>query len=105
MEPLSVALHGVNMADIDIGDTVAIIGGGPMGLLHTQLSKLRGAYVIVIEMDEKRLQTAKDLGADIIINPKEVDDVVSVVKANANEGRGADRVIEAVGYQKHGTSY
>lgn len=59
MEPLSVALHGVNMADIDIGDTVAIIGGGPMGLLHTQLSKLRGAYVIVIEMDEKRLQKPK----------------------------------------------
>jgi L-iditol 2-dehydrogenase len=98
VEPLSVALHGVNMADIKIGDTVAIIGAGPMGLLKTQLAKLRGAYVIIIEKDKKRLAKAKELGADIIINPEEVEDVVAAVKSNANEGRGADSVIEAVGY-------
>lgn len=98
VEPLSVALHGVNMADIKIGDTVAIIGAGPMGLLKTQLSKLRGAYVIVIEKDSKRLAKAKELGADVIVNPDEVEDVVEFVKSNANEGRGADSVIEAVGY-------
>jgi L-iditol 2-dehydrogenase len=98
VEPLSVALHGVNMADIKIGDTVAIIGAGPMGLLKTQLAKLRGAYVIIIEKDKKRLAKAKELGADVIINPEEVEDVVAAVKSIANEGRGADSVIEAVGY-------
>jgi Threonine dehydrogenase and related Zn-dependent dehydrogenases len=97
VEPLSVALHGVNMAGIEIGDTVAIIGGGPMGLLKTQLSKMRGAYVIVIEKDPDRLNKAKQLGADVIINPDEVDDIVAEVKKHANDGRGADRVIEAVG--------
>ncbi len=97
VEPLSVALHGVNMADIAIGDTVAIIGAGPMGLLKTQLAKMRGAYVIVVEKDQQRLDKAKELGADVIINPDKVEDVVKAVHAVANDGRGPDKVIEAVG--------
>ena len=97
VEPLSVALHGINMAGIEIGDTIAIIGAGPMGLLKTQLAKMRGAYIIVIEKDAGRLEHARRLGADVVINPGEVDDVVKAVREKANDGRGPDRVIEAVG--------
>jgi len=97
VEPLSVALHGINMAGIEIGDTVAIIGAGPMGLLKTQLAGMRGAYIIVIEKDEARLAQAKKLGADVVINPDKVEDVVKAVRKLANDGRGPDRVIEAVG--------
>ncbi len=97
VEPLSVALHGINMAEIKIGDTLAIIGGGPMGLLKTQLAKMRGAYIIMVEKDPARLKKAGELGADVLINPGEVKDVVAAVKAVANDGRGADCVIEAVG--------
>lgn len=97
VEPVSVALHGVNQADIKIGDTIAIIGAGPMGLLQTQLAKLRGARVISIEKSRERLAQAGRLGADVLINPDGVGDLVKAVRSTANEGRGPDQVIESVG--------
>ncbi|HHV39058.1 MAG TPA: zinc-binding dehydrogenase [Tepidimicrobium sp.] len=97
LEPVSVALHGINMADIKTGDTVAIIGAGPMGLLKTQLAKLKGAKVIVIEKNEDRLKEAGKKGADILLNPDDLD-IISEVHRLANDGRGPDQVIEAVGH-------
>ena len=97
VEPLSVALHGVNKADLKVGDTLAIIGAGPMGLLKTQLAKMRGAKVIMVEMNADRLKKAGEMGADVLINPGEVEDVVAEVRKAANDGRGPDAVIEAVG--------
>lgn len=98
VEPLSCALHGVNRANIKIGDIISIIGAGPMALLMTQLCKLRGAaVVIVIDKDSDRLLAAKHLGADYTINANEVKDVISEVKTIANEGKGVDTSIEAVG--------
>jgi len=97
VEPVSVVLHGINKAEIEIGNTVAILGAGPIGLLMTQLAKLRGASVIVVEKNELRLKEAEKKGGDILINSDEVDDIVRFVKSNANGGRGPDQVIEAVG--------
>lgn len=97
VEPVSVALHGINQTDIKIGDTLAIIGAGPMGLLFVQLAKMRGARVITIEKNEMRLEKAGEFGADVLINPTTEDDVVRIVHNKANGGRGPDRVIEAVG--------
>lgn len=97
VEPLSVALHGINKAELKIGDTLCIIGAGPMGLLKTQLAKMRGAKVIMLEKDPMRLKKAVELGADVAINPDETEDVVAAVHAQANDGRGPDAVIEAVG--------
>lgn len=51
VEPVSVALHGVNKAELNVGDTLCIIGAGPMGLLKTQIAKMRGARVIMLEKD------------------------------------------------------
>jgi L-iditol 2-dehydrogenase len=97
VEPDTVVVHGINKAEIEIGDTVTILGAGPIGLLMTQMAKARGAYVMVVEKSELRLKEAKRKGADIVINPDEVDNVIKAVRSKANGGRGPDRVIEAVG--------
>ena len=67
-----------------------------MGLAHLQLAKLKGAApVIITEMNQVRLQKARDMGADYAIDAG-AEDAVAAVKAVTN-GRGADYVIEAVG--------
>lgn len=98
VEPLSVVLHGINRAEIGIGDTVGIIGTGPIGLLMIQLAKLRGASVIAVDKNELRLKEARKLGADVVINPGEVNDLVDAVRSKANGGRGPDEVIECAGF-------
>lgn len=89
-EPLACCVHSIRNAKIDLGDDVVVIGVGIMGALHIQLAKLRGARVIVSEVDEKRLEVARKLGADILINSKE-EDAVEKIK-QLTDGRGADVV-------------
>jgi L-iditol 2-dehydrogenase len=96
VEPLACAVHGQERADVRAGTTVAVIGGGPMGLVHVVLSRLRGAaQIICSELNESRRAKALELGADVVLDPAR-DDVVAEVKART-EDRGADCVIEAVG--------
>lgn len=96
-EPLACALNGMNIAGLKIGDKVAILGMGFMGLLHLQLAKIGGAsQVIVVDSIESRLNLAIELGATDTINFKN-DDVTEKVK-NLTGGYGADIVIEAVGH-------
>jgi L-iditol 2-dehydrogenase len=98
LEPLSCALHGINRANISIGDIVSIMGAGPMGLLMVQLCKLRGAsVVIIIDKSQERLNVAKELGADYAINVNDTKDVISETKRLSYEGRGVDVSIEAIG--------
>jgi len=97
VEPVSCAINGVNRANVKVGDTVAIIGAGPMGLIWTQLVRQRGAGLIIVsDLVEKRLKTAKKLGADIIVNARE-EDFVKIVKKVTN-GRMADICVEVVGH-------
>jgi L-iditol 2-dehydrogenase len=96
VEPLACAMHGQERAEIRAGSTVAIIGAGPMGLVHVQLSKLRGAaQIIASEPNAARRSKAADLGADVVLDPASTDAVEAVCELT--EGRGADCVIEAVG--------
>jgi (R,R)-butanediol dehydrogenase/meso-butanediol dehydrogenase/diacetyl reductase len=72
VEPLAVALHAVRNAHVNLGDKVAIIGMGPVGLLVLQVMKLAGAgAVAVIEIAARRLALAKDLGASLALRPEE----------------------------------
>lgn len=89
-EPLSCCIHSVNSANIEFGSDVAVIGVGIMGAFHIQLAKMRGARAIACEVDEARLNIAKKMGADILVNSKEVDAVNKVKELT--EGRGADVV-------------
>lgn len=96
-EPLACVIHGIEQAHINMGDTVAIVGAGPIGLMFTRLAKLKGARVIVIGRNEFKLQKAAKMGADEIISIFNVPDPEEAVKSMTQEGHGVDVVIEAVG--------
>lgn len=69
-EPVACCLHGMDMCDIHLGSNVVVIGGGMIGLLMLQLSKLAGAArVALLEPVESKRVVAKKLGADILIDP------------------------------------
>lgn len=94
-EPLACVLHGAEKANVKLGDTVAIIGAGPIGLLHLIVAKKMGAEkVIMSDLVEERLQIAQKLGAEII-NASQ-DNPIEKVK-EFTKGYGADIVIEAIG--------
>jgi L-iditol 2-dehydrogenase len=96
VEPLACVLHGHERAAVTAGSTVVVVGAGPMGLLHVQLARLRGAALVVCsEPHPGRSALAGRLGADVVIDPTADDPVAAVLEATG--GRGADVVIEAVG--------
>lgn len=95
-EPLAVAMHAVQITPMDIMTDVAIIGSGTIGLLVLLAAKLKGAgRVIVIDKMARRLEMAKQLGADIVINAGEQNAVDAVRELT---GGGVDVTLEAVGY-------
>ena len=95
-EPLACVLHGVEEAKVKLGDTVAIIGSGPVGLLHLLTVKKIGAErTIMIDLVDERLNFAERLGADETINAGR-ENVVERVR-QLTRGYGADIVIEAIG--------
>ncbi|MCR5580285.1 MAG: alcohol dehydrogenase catalytic domain-containing protein [Pseudobutyrivibrio sp.] len=96
MEPLAVAYRGVgHLGDLK-GKSVFLAGTGTIGLLAMVCAKIKGAgKIFVSDMDDDRLQVAKNLGADVIINPGK-EDPKEVVLANTG-GMGVDCAIEAVG--------
>lgn len=74
VEPASVGMHGVNTARPNLDDQVLIVGAGPIGLSAVAGMKALGVKnVIVSDISEFRLQKAKELGADALHNPKEID--------------------------------
>lgn len=97
LEPLGSAVHGIEAADIHLMDTVVINGAGPLGLMMTKIAKMRGAYVICTDLNPKRLDAAKQLGADITINVSDVDDIVHSVRSHTQDERGVDSAIDATG--------
>ncbi|MFX1537226.1 MAG: zinc-binding dehydrogenase, partial [Promethearchaeota archaeon] len=99
MEPCSVGLHAIKATPIELDDDFAVIGDGPIGLIGLQMAKLAGAgKLFLIGHRNYRMESAKDLGADYVINGKEKDPVEEVLKLTNN--KGVDAVLEAVGAGK-----
>ena len=95
-EPLACVLNGQDRVDLTQGDMVAVLGAGPIGLLHVQLARLRGAYrVIISEPNAQRREAALALGADAVIDPTTED--LSARMRQETGGLGADVVICAIG--------
>lgn len=94
-EPLSCAVHGVDALGVQPGETVAILGAGPMALLLIMSAKARGARVLVIGRGKANLETAKKAGADAVCSTLDGD--IGAFVRNESSGRGADVVFEAVG--------
>ena len=92
-EPLACCVHGIDLAEIGVGDRVAVIGGGLIGQTLAQLARLRGAgYVVVSDPLPRRREMALSLGADAAVDPRAAEPL-----ARTDLGEGADVVIEAVG--------
>lgn len=94
-EPLSCCLHGMDLADVQVGDTVMIIGTGNIGLLMVQLARTAGAEkIIAVEPNDRRREKAKILGADICIDPK-TENIREVAEENGIQN--IDKVIDCAG--------
>jgi L-iditol 2-dehydrogenase len=92
IEPVGCCLRALKKCNIQKGDSVAIIGAGATGIIHTALSKIFGAAkTVVSDLVDYRLNVAKKFGADIAVNPKN-EDLVEIVKAET-DGRGSDIVV------------
>ncbi|MGH3665524.1 MAG: alcohol dehydrogenase catalytic domain-containing protein [Egibacteraceae bacterium] len=97
VEPLACAIHAVERADIQLGDTVVLAGAGPIGLLMLSVIKLKNPGAIIVQdAKEERLVLAKQLGADLAVNVR-AEDPVAVVKRHTG-GYGCDVFVEATGY-------
>jgi len=97
VEPLACVLRGLHETGVEIGDTVTVIGGGPIGLMFVQVAKAVGCNVISVVKRDSQVQAAKHMGAHEVIQITKVKDPVEAVRRLCPEARGSDVVIEAVG--------
>jgi L-iditol 2-dehydrogenase len=97
IEPLACALHGIERSKIGLGDTVCVIGHGPIGLMLTRLATLKGARAIVVGRNPFKLEKARQFGAAELVDITAVADPVAAVRDLTPGGRGVDVAIEAVG--------
>ena len=96
VEPLAVGLHASDQGGVKLGDTVVIFGTGCIGLVTVLACKAKGASnIIVVDVLENRLETAKKLGATSVINAKNVDVLKQIEKLT--NGKGANVVIDTAG--------
>jgi alcohol dehydrogenase len=94
----STGFSGAESGNIRIGDTVVVFAQGPIGLCATAGAKLMGAsFIIGVESDPVRMKMSKRMGADVVLDPYDVDLVAEVKKLT---GGGADVAIEALGLQE-----
>ncbi len=96
LEPVSVAVHAIAQAGVRTGSSVAVCGGGPIGLLCLQMAMKAGAArTLLSEPIEMKRALAKKLGADVVVDPFK-EDIIEAGK-KLTDGRGFDVVIDASG--------
>ena len=96
VEAVSVAVHGVSLTPVALGDTGVVVGSGMIGLLAIQALRLAGcSRVIAVDLEDSRLELAVRMGADAGLNPGQCDAAARV--AELTGGRGADVAVECVG--------
>ncbi|MHB9036421.1 MAG: zinc-dependent dehydrogenase [Armatimonadota bacterium] len=94
IEPLSCVVNGIRASRIKLGDTVVVFGAGPIGLMHMMLARISGAgCVMVIDVQQHRLDEAKRLGADIVVDSSRESARERIMAQTT--GRGADVIITA----------
>jgi len=95
-EPLGCSINGVSVLNLEVGESLLIIGAGPMGLMLLTVAKSLGAgKIIVSEVDEHRRKIARELGADVVVNPVK-EDLVNCVLSET-DGLGVDAAILSIG--------
>jgi len=93
-EPMSSCVHAQERAQVGLGDTVVVIGVGPIGCIHINIAKIRGAEkVIAVDINETRLEMCKDYEPDYLVSAAQADAVEEVRRLTG--GRGAEVIITA----------
>lgn len=96
IEPLNVGLHAVNQSEAKFGQSAAILGSGCIGLCTLMSLRMAGiTEIYIVDMIQKRLDKAKELGATAVINPAN-QDVIQTIREFTN-GKGVDLVFETAG--------
>jgi L-iditol 2-dehydrogenase len=95
-EPLACVVRGLEESGAKAGDTMVVIGAGPIGLMFMHVAELAGVKVIAVVKREDQIEAARVFGANEVVQVGAVDDVVEATRALTPDGRGADVVIEAV---------
>lgn len=95
-EPLACVMYGLEESGAKAGDTMVVIGAGPIGLMFIHAAELAGVKVVAVVKRESQAASAKLFGASSVVQVDAVDDVIAATRALTPEGRGADVVIEAV---------
>jgi L-gulonate 5-dehydrogenase len=95
-EPLAIGLHACRRGEVVAGEYCLILGAGPIGLAILEVARLRGARVVITDINEERLAFARELGAETL---KADDSLLPTVLEQTNN-EGADVVIEATGNPK-----
>jgi L-iditol 2-dehydrogenase len=96
-EPLACAVHGLEDSLPHPGDTVAVIGGGPLGLMILHVAALYGCQVIALVKYDGQAEAARRLGAAHVVQTASIRDTISETRALTEKNRGVDIAIEAVG--------
>jgi len=96
-EPLACAVHGFEDSRPRAGDTVAVIGGGPLGLMILHVAALAGCETIAIVRHDGQVEAAKQLGAAHVVQTTNIRKAIKETRALTPKNRGVDIAIEAVG--------
>ena len=97
-EPLANVVHGAERTNIKEGQTVGIIGIGPIGLMFARIAKLKGARVIAAGRNPIKLRLAEEFAqADEIVDLKKYPNPEKIFKEFSDEGKGLDVIVECVG--------
>ena len=96
VEPISVSLHAFNLTPLQLHDSAMVVGSGMIGLFMVQILRAAGcSQIIAIDLEDRKLELARRLGATTVLNPGREDIPESV--RGLTDGRGADVAFEAVG--------
>src|SRR5439155_22718451 len=97
VEQLACLLSGLHETGVEIGDTVTVISGRPIGLMFVQVAKAIGCNVMSVVKRYSQVAASKRMGAHDVVQITNVKDPVEAVRALSPDKRGSDVVIEAVG--------
>jgi len=96
-EPLACVVRGLEETGVRAGETVIVLGGGPIGLSFMQIAAIEGCRVVAVVKHDEQVKQAKHFGAHVVSQVTGSSDTVKNAITFTPEGRGADAVIEAVG--------
>lgn len=95
-EPLACVLRGLEESGPQAGDTIVVIGAGPIGLMFMHAAQIAGLHVIAVVKHDEQIAAARVFGAEQVVQTTAVDDPIAAVRALTPGNRGVDIAIEAV---------